>query len=534
MDLDRLGMMLDCSRNGVLTVASVKQYMDILAKLGYNCLMLYTEDTYEVENQPYFGYLRGRYSQAELKELDAYAAGKGIELIPCIQTLAHLNAIVRWKEYKPFTDVNDILLCDDERTYALVEDMFGTLEKCFTSRIVNIGMDEAHMVGLGKYLDQHGYEDRFKILTRHLNKVCEIAQKHGFHPIMWSDMFFRLGNGGVYTKANPNVPGPDVVSAVPKCVDLVYWNYYSETAELYDGMMKAHRCFDNTLWFAGGFWNWTGFSPKNAMSIRRTALALDAAQKNGIRNVLFTTWGDDGQECSHFAVLPSVYYAAQIAKGITDPEQIKAGFREEFGMDMDDFMLLDLPGGAPWADGTPGNPDKYLFYNDPFLGFFDTAMPETPHYDACVQKLEALGDHPQFGYLFRMGAKLCRFLQLKATIGLRTRKAYQDKDRAALETVTADYGQLLVLLEEFYLALQERWMRENKPFGFDVQDIRIGGLKQRIAHCRQRLQAYLAGETLVIEELEEQILPEFDPKIRHNHWGSQVTAGSLTMAYVAK
>ena len=63
MEFDRLGIMLDCSRNGVLTVASVKRYMDILSKLGYNCLMLYTEDTYEVDNQPFFGYLRGRYSQ---------------------------------------------------------------------------------------------------------------------------------------------------------------------------------------------------------------------------------------------------------------------------------------------------------------------------------------------------------------------------------------------------------------------------------------------------------------------------------------
>jgi len=162
MKFDRLGMMLDCSRNGILTVVSVKKYMDILAKLGYNCLMLYTEDTYEIEGQPFFGYLRGRYTQAELKELDAYGAEKGIELIPCIQTLAHLNAIVRWNAYKPFTDTDDILLSDDGRTYALIEDMFSALENCFTSRVVNIGMDEAHMVGLGKHLDRCGYEDRFR------------------------------------------------------------------------------------------------------------------------------------------------------------------------------------------------------------------------------------------------------------------------------------------------------------------------------------------------------------------------------------
>ena len=69
MKLDHLGVMLDCSRNGVLKPESVKRYIDILSRLGYNCLMLYTEDTYEVDNQPYFGYLRGRYSQEELKEI---------------------------------------------------------------------------------------------------------------------------------------------------------------------------------------------------------------------------------------------------------------------------------------------------------------------------------------------------------------------------------------------------------------------------------------------------------------------------------
>ena len=534
MEFDRLGIMLDCSRNGVLTVASVKRYMDILSKLGYNCLMLYTEDTYEVDNQPFFGYLRGRYSQEELKELDAYAAGKGIELIPCIQTLAHLNAIVRWNAYKPFTDTRDILLAEDERTYALIEDMFASLQKCFTSRIVNIGMDEAHMVGLGKYLDVHGYQDRFRILTRHLDRVCEIAKKYGFHPIMWSDMFFRLCNNGVYTKADPVLPSPEVVAAMPKNVDLVYWNYYSEEKHLIDGMIEAHRVFDNPLWFAGGFWTWTGYVPKNALSIRRTRLAMASLQEHKIRNAIFTIWGDDGQECSVFSVLPALYYTAQLAKGVTDEKQIKAGFLQEFGIAFDDFLLLDLPGGAPWADGTVGNPDKWLFYSDPFLGFFDTAVPEDPHYDVCAEKLEKLEAAPQFGYLFRLEAKLCRFLQGKMTLGLRTRAAYQKEDKAQLQTLIAEYEQLSLLLEEFYQALKDRWYRENKPFGFEVLDLRIGGLKQRLTHCRQRLGDYLAGRLPRLDELEEAILPEFAPTVRHDYWCSQVTPGALGMDYVGK
>jgi len=41
-----LGVMIDCSRNAVMTVDSVKKYADIIRKMGYNTIMLYTEDTY--------------------------------------------------------------------------------------------------------------------------------------------------------------------------------------------------------------------------------------------------------------------------------------------------------------------------------------------------------------------------------------------------------------------------------------------------------------------------------------------------------
>ena len=46
------GTMLDCSRNAVMTVESVKRWIDLTAKLGCNTLHLYMEDTYEVDGQP--------------------------------------------------------------------------------------------------------------------------------------------------------------------------------------------------------------------------------------------------------------------------------------------------------------------------------------------------------------------------------------------------------------------------------------------------------------------------------------------------
>ena len=54
-------------------------------------------------------------------------------------------------------------------------------------------------------------------------------------------------------------------------------------------------------------------------------------------------WGDNGAECSKFSLLPSFYYASEIAKGNCDMESIKIGFAEKFGISFDDFLLLDLP-----------------------------------------------------------------------------------------------------------------------------------------------------------------------------------------------
>ena len=156
MEYKHFGVMIDCSCNGVMKVEAVKRLIDVLSKMGYNLLELCTDDTYKIESEPYFGYLRGGYSKAEIQEMDAYAKEHGIELVPCIQTLAHFTNLVKLPHYADIVDCSNILLVDEPKTYELIEKMFATLAECYTTRNINIGMDEAHMLGLGKYLQKHG------------------------------------------------------------------------------------------------------------------------------------------------------------------------------------------------------------------------------------------------------------------------------------------------------------------------------------------------------------------------------------------
>ena len=101
----KLGVMIDCSRNAVLTMPAFRQMVDILSSLGYDYIRLYTEDTYEVEGEEAFGYMRGKYTADDIRAMDAYAASKNMSLIPCVQTLAHLGSIFRYAKYSHINDI---------------------------------------------------------------------------------------------------------------------------------------------------------------------------------------------------------------------------------------------------------------------------------------------------------------------------------------------------------------------------------------------------------------------------------------------
>lgn len=64
------GAMADVSRCNVLKPDTVKYMMRKMALMGMNQYMLYTEDVYEVEDYPYFGHLRGRYTKDEIDRLE--------------------------------------------------------------------------------------------------------------------------------------------------------------------------------------------------------------------------------------------------------------------------------------------------------------------------------------------------------------------------------------------------------------------------------------------------------------------------------
>ena len=428
----------------------------------------------EIEGEPFFGHLRGRYSFDEMREIDRFAADHGIEVIPCIQTLAHLNCMFKWPEYASCNDTTDILLIDDERTYKLIENVFATLKKCFRTNHVHIGMDEAYLVGRGKYMDQHGYVNRFELLKHHIELVMNIADKYGFTTEIWSDMYFREAFDGGYHSATKKL-SDEICEQIPKNVGFVYWDYWNRDEKVINNMFENHIKTGNEVIFAGGAWKWSGWSPSNRLALVVGRKMLDACTRYGVDNIVLTAWSDDGAEASIFSTLPSIVLYSQYAHGLpTDDESISKIIEEQIGISLDEYCLCDLDFFAKSGVKESyifGTLAKVLLYNDPLSPFYDGVLKKydiTSEILECKSALEGIeakckGEESR---MISILIRLCELLSIKWDLGLRIRGAYQNKDLTTLRSIADDdIPKLVKWIEEFNLAFYKAWMNENKTNG---------------------------------------------------------------------
>ena len=530
------GTMMDMSRNAVMNLPTVKFMMRKMALMGMNAFMLYTEDTYEIEGRPYFGYMRGRYTAEELRELDAYAMTLGIELIPCIQTLGHLATALRWVGTIP-RDTADVLLAGEEKTYALIEDMLRTVASIFTSKRVHIGLDETHALGSGQYLDKNGYRPREEIYFEHLGRVAAIAEKYGLSPMMWSDMFFRMAGKGLrgFKEYDPRIVlRDDIGDSIPKNVQQVFWDYYNAEESFYTSGIEQHKKLGEKTMFAGGVWFWSGHCPFFSRSINHTVPALEACRKKGIREVLATVWHNGSESSLILSLAGLALYADYDYRGAYDPDGVARCFLSATGERYADFLKLELP-EHPTPDTVACT--RALLYGDPLLGFADrhaAGLNTAAYYQKVLAELSPLGE--DYAPAFQTVYALTDLLIHKADFGLRLTDAYRKKDRAALSALGEECDTVIEKLDTLRREHRAAWMKYNKPFGWEVHDIRYGGLLSRFETAKMRIEDYLAGRIAAIEELEEERLrvdcfpEESDPFGGQFLWygyGKYTTAGLL-------
>jgi len=273
------GVMLDISRGKMPTLDYLKLLIGLLSDLKYNILQLYSEDKLALSKHPDIGRLTGTYTEAQIRELDAFAQSRFIELQPCIQTFSHMHGVVRLPGYNHLAE-NDVLFsfaAGNDAVYAYLDDVFSETLPWFSSKTLNINLDEAYDLGTGFSKPAVKKYGKGEVLLSHIRRVVEIARRHGAEKIlMWGDFAVRH---------------PELITRLPENTVVLDWNY-NPLPQF--PTLEAFRKAGVPFWAAGGVSTWNSIFPRVYNSFANLVGLSCEACGSGASGFLVTDWGDYG------------------------------------------------------------------------------------------------------------------------------------------------------------------------------------------------------------------------------------------------
>lgn len=508
--LTTLGVEFDCSRSMVLTVEAFKRNARRLALLGCNLVMLYTVDVYEIDGVPSFGFMRGRYSAADVREMDDCAAALGIELIGSLQTLGHLDQFLRRSVNLRYRDTESELLVDAPQTAELLDRMIGFWSANLRSRRIHVGMDETHTLGRGRYLDLNGYEPMDRLYNRHLELVRATCARHGLAPMLWSDMYFKMGNPkNDYYDLEWKIP-PEVAAGRPKEVQLVYWDYYHFDEAFYEKMIDRHITMLGQLPVVAPcvrtckrMWH------DHRTTVDTVGPCLAACRAKGIREVIVTLWCDDQFYCDPESTWSGIFWTADRVFGTSgeDPSRDRRFAAVCRGSWELYTRMATLDGFTRPHDHTSAFFTPSVLWDDPLMGFtYRRHRALGIDLEAYLRNLRAVAGRvaelPEYpgGARRDFALAICGVLAAKLELRMQLESAWHAKNREALRRVAAEAVPAAVAaLERYRDELRNDWFRSYRPQGLECMQIRLAGVIERCRETARRIEEYLGGGLPLVE-----------------------------------
>lgn len=502
--INRLSALIECSTGSTPKVETMKQYIDMLSKMGYAELYLGLTDGYKIDGEPYFNYMRGGYTTEQLNEIDGYAKSRGIEIIASIQTLAHLHYLKKYGPYTELFDTDHILLVGDERVYALIEKMFQTISKGISSKKIHLGYDEAKGLGTGKYFDLNGENDPRELLLQHLKRVIQIAERYGYTCEIWADTLLNERKSKITAKT--------IKESLPVSTEVIYWNYYLGDYERLCSEIDKLKLYTDKIGYAGSVLKASGFAPYNRISIENILTQMRVCTQRGVEHYIVTLWTDNGAQCSEWAALPALFTAAEYANGnISSKEEVdKDKFFEITGCYYDDLWALDYLNDPFMRNLPTRNTNSYwILFADIMLCNYDLLL--SAGVGKAYQKLaKRYGEYAKRNAcfeVFAITAKMAEILAIKSEIGVDLRRLYKAGDINGLQKWQRE--SLLPLIEKmqaFIPAFNRYWLNQRMGFGLERNHLFLGGQVARYRYIYDRIDEYLQ-EGKKIDELEADVLP---------------------------
>ncbi|MHA1146719.1 MAG: family 20 glycosylhydrolase [Promethearchaeota archaeon] len=300
-DLKVRGVAQDISRGQVFTPENARRFIDILSHYKMNTYCLYIEDMFAHPNHPEIGKNRGALTAKEIKELDAYAKKRFINLIPIFECLGHVDNILMHKKYEQLGEFPGAQCLDisNPEVISFLNEYITEISKNFSSRYFHIGCDESFDLGRyksSKYIEEIG---RSKAITDYYNKLYKTVRKAGKKFVIMYDDILRNDD---YIQKNLN-----------KDMILMFW-YYGKSKK--EKSIKKLIDAGFRVILSPSMMNWQRNFPDNFTSNCNIINFANTAYKYrdyGCKGVLTSTWGDQ----RYYSLRENEIYGAVLTGAIT-------------------------------------------------------------------------------------------------------------------------------------------------------------------------------------------------------------------------
>jgi hypothetical protein len=353
------GLMLDLSRGKVPTPECLKQLIDLCVRLKLNVLMLYTEHTFRFRRHPEIGAGDSPLDAETMRELDAYAAQRHVQLVPTLQSFGHMGQVLKHATYAELdeSDLGWTLSPAEPGTYELLRDLYDEYLPNFRSSFFNANCDEPWDLCRGKSKERGDRLGRGAVFLEHVRRIRDLAAEHGKRTMIWGDVVHSH---------------PEVIPEIDR--DLVLLDWWYEADFDYDRVEAFPRHGIDFL-VCPGTSTWNCFFPRMENSILNIARWAEAGRRHGALGVICTDWGDHGHyNLQGASWLAFAWTAQQAWSGETDARSFDRAFgRLLFGETRGVVAGCYRALGAVHDAGFPvanGSALQFLFFDDLDRAFF--------------------------------------------------------------------------------------------------------------------------------------------------------------------
>lgn len=362
---ERLGLMLDISRNRVPTMATLRGLVDLLHALHYNELQLYTEHTFAYLGHEAVWQKASPMTGYEIREIDLYCAARGIELVPNQNSFGHMERWLRHEAYKPLAECPDgfehplagwrasgSTLYPSDQSAAFMDGLYTELLPYFRSQQLHIGGDEPWELGKGRSAERVAREGKHRVYLDFMQRLFARVQTHGYRPQFWADIILER---------------PDLVPELPEGVLPVIWGYEADSPLEAQCRIVSEAGFAGQYYVAPGAGNWNSFSGRLDVAEANIWLAARSGRAHGARGLLLTAWGDNGHHQPWLTLYPALILASAAAHGQSLP-------RPELAERIDALCFPGVPPGHGAALCALGAIDRLLPQPAPPRSFLHSAF----------------------------------------------------------------------------------------------------------------------------------------------------------------